>query len=109
MTLKGSPVHPTKEMMMQTDKYPILDDVEGDDYIHFRTRSVHQYGERWAAMAWEVMPSQDRDGVWLVHTYEIGTDEEGNFIDRGEMDSRHEFPSLGAAIQHIFLNKEVLS
>lgn len=87
---------------MITDKYPVLDDVAGENYFHFRTRPEFRYGDRQFAMAWEVEPSDDRDGDWRVHVYEIATDTDGNFIERGEMDSRHEFPSLGAAIRFVF-------
>lgn len=90
---------------MITDRYPVLDDVAGEDYFHFRTRPEFQYGERFSAMAWEIAPSQDRDGDWRVHVYEIATDADGNYIERGEMDSRHDFPNLGAAIRFVFNDK----
>ena len=92
---------------MSTDKYPILDDVStNEDYFHFRTQHLRHtwHSNHMCATAWEIMPNQDDNGGWLVHVYEIATDTDGNYVERGEMDSRHDFPSLAAAIRYMFNN-----
>lgn len=86
----------------------IFDGAASDGWFHFRTAplAAEEPGMPSYSVAWEVEKSDD---AWAVTRFEIDTDEDGGWLDRGEDTGQWTFPTLEEALHFVYTDNKTRS